>query len=242
MVMDNKIKIGIGVVVVVIVAILVLGYLGFVPLLSDLMGVNNPVNLGVKYTQSDLDSARSKLGLTIDNSSSSNSTSIKILKTAPVKTQLNSAEVTALINYIADNWKNSPIKNIQVLINSDGSVEVSGTIIPNRFDGFAAAVNMSNSTLNDIKPLVSMVQTNPSFYTKFSFSITNGTVSSSFNTIQIGKVTVPADDMAKVQPAFNNFVTNIAKPPMNLLGNVSFENGEMIVDGTIPTQIYIAPP
>ncbi len=55
-----------GLLVSVIIAALILGYFGFVPGLSDVMGANTPRDLGVKATASSLSSAKSKLGVTFN--------------------------------------------------------------------------------------------------------------------------------------------------------------------------------
>jgi hypothetical protein len=45
--------------ILVLIPILVLGFLGFMPIVSDIMGTNRPRDLGVKYTDADYLSARS---------------------------------------------------------------------------------------------------------------------------------------------------------------------------------------
>jgi hypothetical protein len=240
--MEKNKKIGIGITVVLLIGVLVLGYLGFIPYLSDFLGVNNPINLNVKYTNTDFESARSKLGLTIDKTNPGTISSMLILDAKPVTTQLTSAEATALINYLADNWKDSPIDNVQMLINNDGTVEVSGIILTNHFNGFATAVDMTDSTRNAFAPILSLVTTNPSFYVKFSTTIKNGVVTSNINNIQVGKVSMSNEDVAKVQTVLVSYLTKISKPPVNHIGNLSFQNGNMIIDGVFPKNISLTPP
>ena len=240
--MDRDKQIGIGIIVFCLISFLVLGYLGFIPFLSDLMGANNPRNLNVKYSQSDLDSAKAKLGVTITTNSLDSSDSITILNPSPVKTSLNSAELTAFVNYLADNWKDCPVKSLQVLINNDGTLEVSGTILTDRFDGFADAIHMSDSSRNEVKPILTMVKSNPSFYVKCSLAVTNGAVTSSFNTIQIGGVSVPNNEVALFKGYFESFIANISKSPKNMITNLSFENGQMNLEGSFPKEITISTP
>lgn len=48
----NLVKIlAVGFIGIIVVAVLVLGYFGFVPGVSDLMGTNKPRNLGVSYSE-----------------------------------------------------------------------------------------------------------------------------------------------------------------------------------------------
>jgi len=55
----GKILLGI-ILLVVIAAVLVLGFLGFIPGVSALFGANKPRDLGVKYTEADLQEIRTK--------------------------------------------------------------------------------------------------------------------------------------------------------------------------------------
>ncbi|MEK7874346.1 MAG: hypothetical protein AAB502_10895, partial [Chloroflexota bacterium] len=52
----------IAVAVLVVVAVLAGGYFGFVPSVSSIFGSNRPRDLGVRYTQADLQSLRGKTG------------------------------------------------------------------------------------------------------------------------------------------------------------------------------------
>lgn len=240
--MERNRKNVIGIIVILLIGVLVLGYLGFVPYLSDFLGVNKPVDLNVKYTNSDYESARSKLGITIDKTNTDTNYSIKILDVKPVTTQLNSAEATALINYLADNWKDCPIQNIQMKINNDGTVEISGIILPERFDGFAKAVSMSDTTKITISPILAIVKSNPSFYAKLTTTISNGVVTSNISNIQVGKATLSTSDVAKIQEILVHYLTGISTPPVKNIENLSFQNGNMIVTGAFPTHISLVPP
>ena len=50
----------VGLIVVIIVVVLGLGYLGFVPGVSKILGSDKPRNLGITYTDADLKSITSK--------------------------------------------------------------------------------------------------------------------------------------------------------------------------------------
>jgi hypothetical protein len=242
--MNRNKKLGIGVGTIIVVSVLILGYLGFVPILSDLMGSTKPGDLGVKYTTADYDSAIKKLNITVNTISSDEPPvdSIIISKIKPISTSLTSAELTAFLNNLANKWKFCPINNIQVLIHQDGTVELQGTLLPDRFDGFAEAIKMPDSLKNQITPYLAVIKTNPPLYMKGSFSITNGEVQSLISKIQIGKVDIPADEVQKIQTSFSTFLQNIARPPRNLLRNVSFGNGVVNIDGSMPTEVDLSPP
>jgi flagellar basal body-associated protein FliL len=49
--------------ILVLTPVLVLGYLGFIPIVSDIMGANKPKDLGVRVTEQDFISTSQKLGI-----------------------------------------------------------------------------------------------------------------------------------------------------------------------------------
>jgi hypothetical protein len=242
--MNRTTKVGIGVGAVLLTVVLILGYLGFVPILSDLMGANRGRDLGVSYTTADYDFARSKLGFTLNTSSPDvfPADSITVGGFKPLTATLTSAELTALVNKLTDTWKYFPLENVQIRINSDGSLEIQSTLLLNRFEGFAQAIKMSESTLSKIRPVLAIIQTNPSFYMKCSFTIKDGVAQSTFSQIQIGKVDMGVSDIAVMQTSFNSFLENIAQAPKGSFTNMSFGNGVVNIEGNLPTEISLTPP
>jgi hypothetical protein len=57
----------IGVVAIVVISVIVLGYLGFVPGVSNIFGSNKPEKLGTTFTQQDYQSAITKSGVQFNN-------------------------------------------------------------------------------------------------------------------------------------------------------------------------------
>ncbi|MGB9842731.1 MAG: hypothetical protein ACPLN1_00060 [Caldisericia bacterium] len=54
--MKRGIKMVLKIVIPILIIVLILGYFGFVPFVSDLMGTNKPKNLGVTFTEKDFES------------------------------------------------------------------------------------------------------------------------------------------------------------------------------------------
>jgi len=61
--MDFIKKFAVGLIVIIIVIVLGLGYLGFVPRVSKMLGSDKPRDLGIRYTEADLNSIISKNGV-----------------------------------------------------------------------------------------------------------------------------------------------------------------------------------
>jgi hypothetical protein len=242
--MDKNKKIGIGVGAVLLVAVLVLGYLGFVPGLSDLMGANKGRDLGISYTDADYDSAKRKLGfdLGLNPVETPPEDSYKLSDFKPVSTTLTSEELTALMNELTDSWKYFPLDNIQVKINSDNTMEIQSTLLLDRFDGFAKAVKLNDSVVSKINAVISVIKTNPSFYMKGKFTINNGVTESNITQIQIGKVDIPASQLPEIDASVNSLVDRVIQEPVGILKNLSCENSLLKIDGNFPSSISLAPP
>ncbi len=241
--MNRNQKIAIGLGGVVIVAILALGYLGFVPGLSDLMGVNKGKDLGVKYTNADYDSAIKKLNLTLTVNPPGSKETVVIQGAGDVDTTLNSAELTALVNKLAEKWMYFPLNNTQIRINSDGSVEMQGMLLIDRFDGFADAIDLSESARSQMGVYTSMIKTNPSFYMKFTLSVAEYKVQSNLSEIKIGGINVSTGDLAGLQSTFKNYIENVIdRPPRVSIRTITFGSDSVHIVGTLPTEISLSPP
>ncbi len=118
---------------VIVIALAVVGvaaYMGFVPLLSGVIGANKPKDLNVPYTQKDYESVVGKAQVQITQPEYiCVGCEVETSGRQPVDATFTEAEVTALLN--AQNQKYGELKNIQVKFNADGTVELTGLISRN---------------------------------------------------------------------------------------------------------------
>jgi hypothetical protein len=230
--------------VVIVIGLLILGYMGFIPGLSDLMGTNIPLDLNIKYTSKDYDSASAKLGVTITtlppNPPLPASITIKNLK--PVTTTLNSAELTAFANELAQRWKDSPLKSIQIRINNDGTLEVDGIILVERYDGFAKAAKIPDSFTNKIKPVLSLIRVDPALYMKCTLAITEGKSSLDISKLKIANIEISAEDISQIETTGTTYLDLISRPSRELIRNLSFKDGIAYIDGNLPNEIDVSAP
>jgi hypothetical protein len=237
-------KIIFGIVVLVVVAVFVVGYFGFVPGLSDVMGSNKPLDLGVKYTPSDLASANSKLGVTYKTLPSTENGYASLSRSGEkqVTASFTSAELTALFNDHSAKWKYYPIKDIQVKIGNDGTVELSGVLLVNRFGGLADALEIPEGARSQVRPYLSYISSNPSIYIKGSLSVANNVVQSNVQAVQVGKFSVPINQIQSIQPVFEQFVQDRADGRMVHLNSASLSNGRANIEVLIPQEVGLTPP
>ena len=119
-------------IILILVPVICLGMLGFVPGLSSILGTDKPRDLGIKYTQSNLSSIRSRSQVQYLTLPDSNTPSLtrQFSGKRNVTADFTSEEITATINN--QPWKYFPYKNVQVKFNADGSGEISGILLVRR--------------------------------------------------------------------------------------------------------------
>jgi len=216
----------------VIVAVLVLGYLGFVPGVSNLFGSNKPKDLGVTYTAADSASAHAKNGTTHTILPAGSVPSIVFSGSHPVNTVYTQAEMNAIINNTQ--WTNYPLKDCQLKINPDNTVEFSGIIITNRLKAYEAALNLGDS-LHPITDLLKHIPDDPAFYAKGTVEIENGQiVNTDITEFKLGNLTLTNQVDNNLQTLINHVYTEIAAYPGLSITTLKITNGKVQFVGTLP--------
>ncbi len=181
--MKTWVKVAAVVGAVVLVGVLAVGYLGFVPFLSDLMGTNKATDLGVKYTAADAESATTKLS---DLLNSPEDTTVT----------LSEAEITAFINEKAAESDKIPIDNTQVKIGADGTLQITGNIDMAKLQTLGSSGDVDESAKSLINTVTSVVRTDPSFSTKASLSVVDGKPVADISDLKLGNLGLTPDQTA----------------------------------------------
>lgn len=175
--------------IVILLPVFSLGYFGFVPGLSDVLGANKPRDLGIKYTRQDLKAIREKSHVVYvalaDNSNPvlTRQFSGKRELTA----EFTSAQITATLNN--QPWKYWPYKNVQVKFNSDGSGEISGVLIKGRVPGYAQAIGVPKEA---VEFAMKYLPSDPVFYLKGKGGLSGNKVEVfEPQKFEIGRVSLP---------------------------------------------------
>ena len=179
--MDIRYKITILTLTTLALGILTVGYLGFIPGVSDAMGTNKPIDLGVVYSPTDLSSIKEKL--------TKISTASK-----PTQIQLTSNELTALLVDQAEKSESIPIQQSQVKVTETG-VQVSGVLDVEKFRKISETSEISASLKSRIEAAVNLVKTNPSIYMDISISIQDGELQTMINQAKIGQISIPMEQL-----------------------------------------------
>jgi hypothetical protein len=185
--------------VLVIAIVLVLGYLGLIPGVSNLMGTNKPRDLGIIYTQADYNSARakSKIAYEVLPSGTPASQSLQRSGQNNINTAWSSAEITSLMN--GRPWKYWPYKDVQVKLNEDGSAEISGVLDKSKILNYAAAINLPTEV---VKYAVNFLPADPVFYVKGRATLTENKVGLfEPQKVEIGRMPLPLGTLLSFAPS-----------------------------------------
>jgi len=220
-------------VLLVIVGIIVLGVVGVV------ISATTPQDLGVKYTKADLESVNAKLGIHYNSlvSSTDPVASLNISGKKALDTQLTESELTALLNQPSSQWKNYPVSDVQLRINPDGSVEMTGRFIANRFNAYSTATHLPEKYKSLIADKANLVPVNPSFYYKGDLGIKNGQVDGGMSDLKVGPVSVPNDWTAHNQDFVDGFVQDRLQSAGMTVDSATFTDGKLNIKGSVPETI-----
>jgi hypothetical protein len=231
------------VILIILIPVLVLGYLGFVPGLSDLMGSNKPRDLGVRYTQADLNSLMAKNGVqdVVLPPTSNPAGSLRYEGTKPLKNSFTQEELTARM---ADNEKvkYNPLSEPQLRINADGTAEMSGKIDLDMIEDSATAFNVPDYTVQEAVPYIDKVKAinpNPAFYGKGKIVIKDNQISLDMQKAEIGRTPIPLDQlpMDRITSGMEDMMGLV--PGLNVK-SLTFEDGKMSFDGNVPAKVSSA--
>lgn len=212
--MKSSIKIiGAGIIGLVILGVLVLAYLGFVPILSDLMGTNKAKDLGVTYSEANYASGLDKVpGAIVLNPQ-------YLCATCPytssgsvaVNTNFTQEEFTAMMN--KRNSQVGPLRDAQFKFNADGTVEGSGILIDPRVSGPVYVKGKIDSA-----------------------SGRNATLKLDY--AEIGKLPLTGDQAKIAEQLANDIIQKtFAQNPGLSITDISIEEGKINFNGTLPKEV-----
>ncbi|MCX6642028.1 MAG: hypothetical protein NTV15_01395 [Candidatus Bathyarchaeota archaeon] len=216
--MDIRYKIAILTLTTLALGVLSAGYLGFVPGVSDVMGTNKPIDLGVDNTAKDLSSIKQKLSQLYTASK-------------PTQIQLTSNELTALLVDQAEKSESIPLLQPQVKVTETG-VQVSGILDVEKFRKITETSNISSSLKSQLETTVNLVKTNPSIYLDLSLTIQDGELQSMINLAKIGQISIPLEQLK----SNTGILTEEMKQALEASG-IKIQNLKT-VDGKIDIQSY----
>lgn len=219
-----------------------LAYLGFIPIVSNVMRVMKPKDLGIKYNRENYESyvKKAKTEIKYVTNNSDPAKSIKASGIKILKNNFSQEEISARLNY--SNWKYMPIKNTQVKIGEDGTVEFSGNLIPDRFQDYidySGWLKFSNLEIFQKLKYLDLIKTNPPIYIKFSGKAIHNYSTIQLESIKIGGYSLPLAELEKSKMLPLIIQNVILKVNGFHIMSVKFSGGQMIFDGTVPAKMEV---
>ncbi len=224
------------VILVVVIAVAGLGYLGIVPGVAGLFGSAGARDLGVRFTPADLASYNAK-GLTRVTALPAGTApgdSMEIGGSVPVKASFTSEELTAVAAEREKQWAYWPVTGLQVKIGQDGTVEASGILRVDRAYGYAAAVGLPASGVNQALQALKFVGGNPPVYIRGTGSVTNGKVNLDVQQLEIGRLSVPGSILVQETGVAASAVEQVLRATGMQANSVTFAGGQVNYDGSKP--------
>jgi len=239
--MEKKIKKNIVKRIIIALGVLVLAIviLGFA-----FPGLMWTKTLGVKYTQADYNSIMDKLHYTEDDAPTGDSKDLYNYIYGPatsVDTQFTSEELTAFFNENRPSYY--PLKNVQVKINTDGTIEFSSSTNVDYFLNNILGGKYTREQIENEIPAVGILPDNVNIYVKFTGSITQNISYINIKALTIQgvpipeKYFVPGSVANKISAGFNDFIAKSNAENGSSYESINVENGVLKFKGSVPSSL-----
>ncbi len=232
--------IGAVVLVLILVAVFVLAYFGFVPGLSKLFVKQK--NLGVTPSEEVALALYDEIGFdnTVVGSDDLVKSELKYSGKVDLKRDFTPEEVSSLLSSWGDNYFDTPFQNVQVKFNNDGSVEFSAVINVERAVSLARSLGYSDEQIDAAKKYAKFVSNEIPVYAKGIGGAVDNDVTVTATEMQAGNVQVPAEYVADISSAIEDAIEKRAAQITGLHADkLSFEDGKMTFDGTVPAKVEV---
>lgn len=217
--------------------------LSFLVIFAFLVGgaffyLTRPKDLGIKYTEKDLKSIYSKLNVKFESLPTNSGTGKTLIVSGahPVDQYFTSQELTAGADNRQKQYAYFPFKNVQIRINSDGSVEGSAVVTYNDAVNYLMALGVSSGDIAEAAAKFKVPKANLPVYLKASGSITNNASNITISSATIANIPVPQDLVNQYGPSINDLVESVIEErrPSYNIEKLEVVNGKVHFKGTSP--------
>lgn len=229
--------------IIFVMPLLVLGWLGFIPGLSNMMGSRNPKDLGVHYTPADYTSYQQKTNFSFKEYSlapaSPKNPEEKEVLAQPIttnKTVITEAELTSALNSLNLPWL--PARNIQAKINQ-GNIEISALLDSSNLNNLTDYLKENGASSTDAENTINWAQrfhAQVPIYIKADVSIDNNVLSFQLISAQLGRLNIP---LGKISNDLKSKSTSNIQAENFNAQSVHLTPGQLEFIGTYPSVIYI---
>ena len=227
--------------ILIFVLVFFLGYIGFIPVISEILGTNKPKDLGIKYSDSDKTTAVEKLQVKFSQLSPNAKEKGLVLKGFhPVDKTFSSQELTALADTRQKQFGLFPFKNAQIKINKDGTAEGSAVLEFNTAVDFLQDLGVSLKQINQAVDKFKILKGEIPVYLKVSGDVSNNVSNIAVKSVEISKIRVPQPLVNLYGPNLNNLVEDVIakRKPHYGIKSLKIEDGKVHFNGTSPDEEF----
>ncbi len=186
-----------------------------------------PLDLGVYPTPQDAKRAGEKM-LKLQSSNGCAADLLVSNRTVPVNITFTSEELTALVFRPQSPL---PFSETQIKLNSLGTAEVSGILLTDKVSSFASHLGIKKQKALQGMDYIGLTHNIP-FYIQGNISISQQQLSLNISSLILGKISMPADEIAMVQ----NLITPWLEQELNsnlsvVINSLTIENGILNLKG-----------
>lgn len=237
-----KLRLGFIFTLILVSVLTPLVVLGQIPVLSNLIGAGQK-DLGVVVTQTDADAAVAKVGTEVLPlpAGTDPADDYRLEGKREVQLELTAHELSATT--LNRPWKNFPVKNVQITIAPDGTIQGSAILIVAKALPYAMAMGYSETQVREAMDKFHLPPFEIPVYVSGKGSVTNDQVSVGANNIQIGAISLPGSLVSQVNQEAANVLTDIIAQHSESFHaeKLDFADGKMMFKGYLPEKEYVIP-
>lgn len=230
------------IIVLVLLAVLVLGYLGFVPGLSALMGTNKPIGLGAVISTESLNSADSKVNVTRQAMAGQAPAGKNIVYEGShiANVSLSSDEFSSLLQ--AGGWEFSgAVSDIQIKLDNSGKVEASALVDIGKLENYLNNTGLVNT--KDFKTYtdkIKVFETTAPVYMAGTGEVVNNKVKLNLESVKIGRLPIPmtSESSGYLIGLLERRINNI---PGFRVDSAKVVAGQLDFKGSLPDKVKVWP-
>ena len=225
--------------------VLLLGWMGLVPGISNLMGARSPENLGVKYAATDLKKLEAKTGIPFAQPPASGTVAVQPVTpkpgsppapppiTKPLDLTVSQEELSAAINSLGA--KQLPLRNVQIKLGA-GTAEISGALDTSRLGDFLKTVGVRANNVERIAGWVQALGNDVPVYLKAAGGVQGAQLDLQLQSLRLGNVEIPQAQIAGMTGG--GIHSNLGGNEHFSIQTVTLEQGAMKFIGALPTDLF----
>lgn len=232
--------------------VLLLGWMGLVPGVSNLMGARSPENLGVKYAATDLKNLEAKTGIPFARPPAAGAGPVRPATTPkpggsppaapaappppitkPLDLSISQEELSAAINTLGP--KRLPLRNVQVKLGM-GSAEISGALDTSRLGDFLKSVGVRAADIEHIAGWVQALGNDVPVYLKATGGVQGAQLDLQLQSLRLGNIEIPQEQLARMTGG--GVHSNLGGNEHYSIQTLTLQEGAMQFSGTLPTDLF----